>query len=202
MILTKKYDRAKKTKKHARRELGKLVHEQKYLDQVLLNIQQAETVAELEEIEKELIDEGYIQKQKQTSSNNNKPLPPHKFKSTDGYDIIAGRNNRQNDRLTKKVANNHDFWFHTKKIAGAHIIIRNHTRENLDEIPKQTITEAAIIAASFSKAKMSENVPVDYTKVKNVNKPKGAKPGLVYYDDYQTMYVDPDQKLLKNLKTN
>jgi len=195
-----KYEKAKKIRKHARRELGKLVHEEKYLEQVKLNIEQADIEADLEEIENELIEEDYLENNSRANKNkSNKPLPPHKFKSSQDYDIIVGRNSKQNDYITKKVANNHDIWVHTKKIAGAHVIIRNHTRK---KIPEQTIKEAAILAASFSKAKMSENVPVDYTQIKNVNKPKGAKPGLVYYDEYQTMYVDPDQDLVKKLKTN
>ncbi|MFW6270906.1 MAG: Rqc2 family fibronectin-binding protein, partial [Bacillota bacterium] len=195
-----KYDKAKKMKKHAKRELGKLVHEEKYLNQVKLNIEQAETQEELEEIESELREEKYIKKQTGKNKNNkNKPLPPHKFKSTQGFDILVGRNNKQNDYITKKLANKQDIWFHTKKIAGAHVIIRNHNREN---IPEKTLKEAAILAATFSQAKMSENVPVDYTEIKNVNKPKGARPGLVYYDYYQTLYVDPDPELAKKLKEN
>ena len=189
-------------KKHARRELGKLVHEQKYLDQVKLNIDQGESKEELEEIKEELREENYIKKKqnnKSKSGKKNKPLPPHKFKSSQGYDMLVGRNNKQNDYITKKLANNRDIWLHTKKIAGAHVIIRNHTR---DEIPEKTLKEGAILAATFSKAKMSENVPIDYTEVKNVNKPKGARPGLVYYDDYQTLYVDPDSDLVKELKVN
>ncbi len=184
----KKYNKAQKSVKYLKREIGKLRHEEKYLEQVQLNIEQANKKEELQEIETELKNEGYINKQKQNKSKNNKPLPPHKFKSSQGYDILIGRNNSQNDRLTKKIANSHDIWLHTKKIAGSHVIIRNHTR---DEIPAKTIKEAARLAAYYSKARMSSNVPIDYTRVKNVNKPKGAKPGLVYYDDYQTLYVDP-----------
>ncbi len=194
----KKYEKAKKSKKYIKRELGKLKHEEKYLNQVILNIEQAETEGELQEIEAELKDEGYIKKQKQKNKQkNHKPLPPHKFKSSEGYDILVGRNNRQNDYLTKKIASNHDLWFHTKKIAGSHVVVRNHTKDN---IPQQTKEEAAILAAYFSKGKMSENVPVDYTEVKNVNKPKGAKPGLVYYDNYQTLYATPDEEVVKKLK--
>ncbi|MFW5976315.1 MAG: Rqc2 family fibronectin-binding protein [Bacillota bacterium] len=197
----KKYDKAKKMKKHAKRELGKLVHEEKYLNQVKLNIEQAETSEDLAEIREELREENYIKKKQKSKNNrkNNKPLPPHKFKSSQGYDILVGRNNKQNDYITKKLANNQDIWLHTKKIAGAHVIIRNHNKE---EIPEKTIKEAAVLAATFSQAKMSENVPIDYTEIKNVNKPKGARPGLVYYDYYQTLYVDPDPELAQKLKIN
>ena len=197
----KKYNKTKKSKKYIKRELGKLKHEEKYLQQVKLNINQAENMADLSEIEEELKDEGYIEKNKQVNPQKRKAqkkLPPHKFRSTEGYDILVGRNNRQNDRLTKKIASNQDLWLHTKKIAGSHVIIRNHTGK---EIPENTIIEAAVLAAYHSDARMSQNVPIDYTEVKNVNKPKGAKPGLVYYDEYQTIYVDPDEQLVEELKT-
>ena len=194
----KKYEKAKKSYNHLKKELGKFRHKERYLEQVELNIDQAESEEDLIEIEKELREEGYIQKQKQ-GSKGNKPLPPRRFKSSQGYDILVGRNNKQNDYLTKKKANDHDIWVHTKKIPGSHVIIRNHTN---DEIPEKTIKEAAQLAAYFSKGKMSTNVPVDFTTVKNVNKPKGAKPGLVYYDDYQTLYADPDKELVKKLIKN
>ncbi len=185
----KKYNKAHKSKKHLKRELGKFRHEERYLEQVLLNIEQSSSEEELMLIEKELKDEKYIKKEKQKNNKKkSKRLPPRKYKSSQGYDILVGRNNRQNDQLTKKMANNHDLWLHTKKIAGSHVIIRNDTAK---EIPVQTIKEAARLAAYYSKGKMSSNVPIDFTEVKNVNKPAGAKPGLVYYDNYQTIYVDP-----------
>ncbi|MFW6308996.1 MAG: Rqc2 family fibronectin-binding protein [bacterium] len=196
----KKYEKAKKSKKYIKRELGKLKHEEKYLKQVKLNLQQADSELDLQEIEDELKDEGYIEKNRQVNKNkrqSQKPQPPHKFKSSAGYDILVGRNNRQNDYLTKKMANDQDLWLHTKKIAGSHVVVRNHTGK---EIPEETIEEAAVLAAYHSNARMSQNVPIDYTEVKYVNKPKGAKPGLVYYDEYQTIYVNPDQELVEKLK--
>jgi predicted ribosome quality control (RQC) complex YloA/Tae2 family protein len=194
----KKYNKLKKSVKHLKREIAKLRHEEKYLKQVSMNIEQAETLDDLEEIKEELKEENYIKKQKQKKRNkSNKKLPPRKFISSDGYQILVGRNNKQNDRLTKKMANNGDIWLHTKVIAGSHVIIKRDTEA---EVPEQTLTEAAAIAAYFSKARESTNVPIDYTPVENVNKPKGAKPGLVYYDKYQTIYIDPAKKeLLKKL---
>ena len=196
----KKYRKAKKSRKFIKRELGKLKHEEKYLNQVKLNIEQAENQTDLEEIEAELKEEGYIEKNKQINIQKRKsqqPQPPHKFESSDGYQILVGRNNKQNDYLTKKMANSQDLWLHTKKIAGSHVIIRNHTGK---KIPETTLEEAAILAAYHSNARMSQNVPIDYTQVKNVNKPKGAKPGLVYYDDYQTIYVNPHEDTVRRLK--
>lgn len=194
----RKYEKSKKSYDYLKKEWAKFRHEEKYLKQVKHSIRQAENEQELREIEKELSEENYIQKQKHHKKDKqDKALPPHKYKSTRGYDILVGRNNRQNDRLTKKVANSRDLWFHTKKIPGSHVIVRNHTG---DEIPEETIREAAQLAAYYSQAHMSTNVPVDYTTVKNVNKPRGAKPGLVHYENYQTLYVDPDPELIKSLK--
>lgn len=194
----KKYNKLKKSVNHIKREIAKLRHEEKYLNQVSMNIEQAETLDDLEEIREELKEEHYIQEQKQNKRNRqNKKLPPRKFISSDGYQILVGRNNKQNDRLTKKIANDGDIWLHTKVIAGSHVIIKRDTDK---EVPNSTLDEAAAVAAYFSKARESKNVPIDYTPVENVNKPKGAKPGLVYYEKYQTIYIDPaDKELLKKL---
>jgi predicted ribosome quality control (RQC) complex YloA/Tae2 family protein len=193
----KKYNKLKKSVKHIKRELAKLRHEEKYLNQVSLNIEQAESLEDIEEIKNELTEEGYIKKQKKNKRNkSSKKLAPRKFLSSDGYQILVGRNNKQNDRLTKKIANKGDIWLHTKTIAGSHVIIKRDTDK---KVPDQTLNEAAAIAAYFSKARESKNVPIDYTEVENVNKPKGARPGLVYYENYQTIYIDPDPKLIESL---
>ena len=194
----KKYNKLKKSVKHLKREVAKLRHEEKYLKQVSMNIEQAETLEDLEEIKEELKEENYIKKQRQNKrKKENRKLPPRKFISSDDYQILVGRNNKQNDRLTKKIANDGDIWLHTKVIAGSHVIIKRDTEK---EVPNKTLEEAAKIAAYFSNARESKNVPIDYTPVENVNKPKGAKPGLVYYEKYQTIYIDPAKKeLLKKL---
>ena len=109
------------------------------------------------------------------------------FTSSDGFRILVGRNNRQNDRLTLKQANNNDIWLHTKNIPGSHTILVTDGRE-----PTETaIREAAMLAAAHSRARDSSQVPVDYTQVRNVNKPSGAKPGMVIYVKYNTVYVTP-----------
>ncbi|MFO7815375.1 MAG: NFACT RNA binding domain-containing protein [Halanaerobiales bacterium] len=194
----KKYQKAKKSLKHLKRQIGKLRHEEKYLKQVLFNIEDSNNLNELKEIENELREEGYIKKQKQPKNHQNKKIKPYKYKTSDDYQVLIGRNNKQNDKLTKYTANDGDIWLHTKKIAGSHVIIRNHTN---DQVPENTIIEAARLAAYFSKAKESKNVPIDFTPVQNVNKPKGAKPGLVYYDDYNTVYVDPaDEEVIEKIE--
>ncbi|RCW51399.1 MULTISPECIES: NFACT family protein [unclassified Halanaerobium] len=195
----KKYNKLKKSVNYIKKEIAKLRHEEKYLDQVSLNIKQAEKKEELEEIKEELKSEGYI-KEKNSSRRkiNSRPdkSSPRKFFSSDGYTILVGRNNRQNDNLTKKIANPGDIWLHTKTIAGSHVIIKRDTDK---DVPERTLNEAAVLAAYYSKARQSKNVPVDFTEVQNVNKPKGARPGLVYYDDYKTIYTDPDEKLVERL---
>ncbi len=195
----KKYRKAKKSVKHIKKQLGILKHEKIYLENVLLNIEQAESIEELEIIEQELREEGYIKNRhhKTNKSKKSLPLPPYHFQSTQGYDILVGRNNHQNDYLTQKIANRDDIWFHVKELAGSHVILRNHTGK---EIPTNTLKEAACIAAYYSKGRMSTNVSIDYTQVKNVKKPKGAKPGLVYYENYQTININPDEALVNSLK--
>ena len=195
----KKYEKAKKSIKYLKYELYKIKNELDYLNQLEVNIAQAESVEDLEEIYEEMVQEGYIREQKKNKNKRDKKLPPLKFKSTDGYDILVGRNNRQNDKLTKKIANNQDTWLHVKDLPGSHTIIRNHTGEDL---PENTILEAAQIAAFYSKGRESSNVPIDYTLIKDVKKAKGAKPGMVYYENYTTLYVDPDEELVKSLKVD
>ncbi len=106
-----------------------------------------------------------------------------------------GKNNKQNDQLTLKSASSNDIWLHTKNIHGSHVIIR----KQLGEIPQKTLFEGAALAAYYSKARMSSNVEVDYTRVKNVKKPSGAKPGMVIYENYKTIVVTPDSNIVKEL---
>ncbi|MCK8826081.1 Rqc2 family fibronectin-binding protein [Fuchsiella alkaliacetigena] len=198
----KKYEKAKKSVDYLENEFRKAKNEISYLKQVAVHIEQAEEIADLEAIKTELSEEGYIktkQKQKSKSKQKNKKSKPLKFKSNDNYDIRVGRNNRQNDYLLKRVASNDDIWLHVKDLAGSHVIILNHTG---GEVPQQTIEEAAHLAAYYSKGRKSSNVPVDYTLAKNVNKPKGAKPGLVYYEKQQTLYVTPAVEVIKELKNS
>ena len=125
-----------------------------------------------------------------------KAQPPMKFMSSDGFSILCGRNNKQNDQLTMKTAKNYDMWLHTQGVAGSHVIIEADGKE----ISDQAITEAAIIAAYHSKARESAQVAVDYTRIKFVKKPAGANPGMVIFTDYQTAFVTPDEELVHRLQ--
>lgn len=169
--------------------------ETQYLESVLDALSRADTERELSEIKAELTQGGYVKSVRSSRKKQPKALPPHEFVSSDGFRIRVGRNNVQNDKLTLKESKNYDMWLHTKDIPGSHVIISSDNKE----ISQTAILEAAKLAALFSKASDSSNVPVDYTIVKNVKKPQGAKPGRVIYDFYNTVYVTPDEKLAQDL---
>ncbi len=164
-----------------------------YLESLLVSINNCEDVKDLEIIESELVDEGYIKKN--LKNNKKKAIiksDPLHFKSSDGYDIYVGKNNKQNDELTLKFANKDDLWLHVQNIPGSHVIIRKATG---DDIPQNTIVEAASLAAYYSKARNSKNINVDYTEKKHVNKAKGAKPGMVFYNEFNTVSVNPKSSI-------
>ena len=166
-----------------------------YLDTVLDNLSRAETEREISEIREELEQGGYLKIRKGNKNKKEKPLPPLEFVSSDGFRILVGRNNVQNDILTLKTAMNYDMWLHIQKYAGSHTIIIADKKE----ITETAIYEAACIAAYHSKGKDSSSVAIDYTLVKNVKKPAGAKPGKVIYNTYNTIYVTPQKDLIEKL---
>lgn len=165
-----------------------------YLESTLCALENAETEADLNLIRAELTDEGYIKRGKSNKKESKKESKPMHFISSDGFDIYVGKNNTQNDYLTLKFANSQDIWFHTKQIHGSHTVIKLGIDK---DVPKTTMMEAAKLAAYYSKARESSQVPVDYTQVKNVKKPNGAKPGMVIYDNYNTVYVHPENMEIK-----
>ena len=136
--------------------------------------------------ELEFMEQGYIRRPK-TATKKPSTLPPLEYTTSDGFRVLVGRNNKQNDVLTLKTAKKLDLWFHTKDIAGSHTILVTEG----GEVPESSIIEAARIAAYHSKARESSNVPVDYTLVKHVSKPNGAKPGMVIFVNNRTVFVDP-----------
>ena len=187
----KKYSKAKTTESYSKEQIKLAEDEKFYLESVAESLENVETPAELDEIRQELINEGYIPKQifKKGAQKKQTKSEPMKFISVDGYEILVGRNNKQNDELTLRMAYSTDIWFHTKNIPGSHTIVRT---KGTGEAPDTTLMQAAKIAAYHSKARNSSQVPVDYTAVKNVKKPNGAKPGMVIYDHYNTVYVLPE----------
>lgn len=169
--------------------------EAQYFETVLDALSRAETDSEITEIKSELSQQGYIKKSSDKRKNQ-KALKPMMFKTRDGFSVLVGRNNIMNDRLTFKTARNYDTWFHVQDSAGSHVICETSGREITDE----AIHDCAVIAAYFSKARESSNVAVDYTLVKNIKKPNGAKPGYVIYDPYKTEFATPTFEETESLR--
>lgn len=192
----KKYAKAKTTYTYTVRQLENTQKELEYLESVLLLLENCISHQEIDEVRQELAEQGYmILKKKPGPKKKAVMSEPLHFKSSDGFDILVGKNNRQNDRLTLKLASSNDIWLHTKNIPGSHVIVK----KSVGEISENALKEAAMLAAWYSKARMSSNVAVDFTAVKNVNKPSGAKPGMVIYVNYKTIMVTPDEKSVKAL---
>ena len=191
----KQYAKAKTAEKYLTAQLQRGREELQYLESVLQELAQAESEQDFNDIRMELTDGGYLRGRGKKQPGFQRASKPREFRSSAGLRILVGRNNRQNDRLTIKDADKRDIWLHTQKIHGSHVILCTGGAEP-DE---QSLMEAASLAAYFSQAQGSTKVPVDYTPVKFVKKPTGAKPGMVVYTTYQTMLADPDEELVKHL---
>ena len=191
----KEYRKAKTAQQVLGEQIAQAEQELLYVDSVFDCLSRAQSESELNEIRQELREEGYL-KAVRDKRKPPAPLAPLEFVSSEGFRILVGRNNRQNDKLTLKQANNNDIWLHTKNIPGSHTIIVTGGRQPGDA----TLKEAAMLAAYHSRAKDSSQVPVDYTQVRYVSKPQGAKPGMVIYVHYQTLFVTPQHELTEKLK--
>lgn len=191
----KDYRKAKTAQQVLGEQIAQAEQELVYLDSVFDSLSRAQSESELNEIRQELREEGYL---KAVREKRKPPaaMAPLEFVSSEGFRIFVGRNNRQNDKLTLKQANNNDIWLHTKNIPGSHTIIVTEGKQPGDT----TLREAAMLAAYHSRAKDSSQVPVDFTQVRHVSKPQGAKPGMVIYVQYQTLFVTPQQELTEKLK--
>ena len=168
---------------------GKDKEELVYFDAVLDSINRCTTLSDLQEIREELAETGYI-KQTQTKKKKNTVSAFKEYESKEGYKILVGKNNKQNDLLTTQIASKQDLWFHTKDIAGSHVIVMCGGQAVSDE----TVLKAALLAAKNSKAANSSKVAVDYTPIKFVKKPNGAKPGMVIYTTNKTIFVNPTEE--------
>ncbi len=191
----KEYRKAKTAQQVLGEQIAQAEQELLYVDSVFDCLSRAQSESELNEIRQELREEGYL-KAVRDKRKPPAPLAPLEFVSSEGFRILVGRNNRQNDKLTLKQANNNDIWLHTKNIPGSHTIIVTGGRQPGDA----TLKEAAMLAAYHSRAKDSSQVPVDYTQIRYVSKPQGAKPGMVIYVHYQTLFVTPQHELTEKLK--
>lgn len=193
----KEYNKAKTAEGILAIQLEKGAGELAYLCSVLENLTLAEGERDLQEIRQELTDTGYLRRQNKSAKREKRVAGrPMEFCSTAGLRISVGKNNTQNDQLTTKMASKWDIWFHTQKIHGSHVILWTDGREP----DAESLAEAAALAAWFSQARDSRKVPVDYTPVRYVKKPAGARPGMVIYTTYQTAYVDPDGELARRLR--
>ena len=190
----KKYNKFKIAEEMALIQMNLTKNELNYLHSVLTNIINVENYNGIEDIKNELIETEYITVKKHNKAKKAKPTKPMHFISSDGIDIYVGRNNIQNDLLTLKLANKSDMWLHTKDIPGSHVIIKT-----IDNIPETTLLEAGNLSAFYSKSQNSSSVPVDYTQVRNVKKPSGAKPGMVIYTTNKTIYVTPIESTLERV---
>lgn len=190
----KLYTKAKNAEKILAAQIAEAEEELAYLESVLEELSLAGGEKDLSEIRQELAAQGYI---RENTAARKKKLPapqPMKYRSSTGVPIYVGKNNTQNDWLTLRFADKRSLWFHTRKTHGSHVVA------DCDESDAQTMKEAAMLAAWYSKARDSSSVPVDFTRVKNVKKPSGAKPGMVIYTDYRTLYVTPEESELNRLR--
>lgn len=193
----KEYNKAKTAEEMLTIQIEKGEKELEYLNSVLENIALAEGEKDLQEIRQELTETGYLRRPKTAAKRAKKVSgKPMEFRSSSGLRISVGKNNSQNDLLTTKLAYKSDIWLHTQKIHGSHVILWLEG----GEADARSLTEAAQLAAYFSQARDGSKVPVDYTPVKYVKKPAGARPGMVVYTTYQTAVVEPDAELAKKLR--
>ena len=183
----KDYSRMKNAEKELTRQIELGEQERVYLQSVLEELDRAQTDGELEEIKRELQDGGYLRADNSKKRMKQGKLPPMRFESTDGYPIYVGRNNRQNDELTFKLARKDDIWCHASKVHGSHVIISCGG----EQPPDNTVTQAAQLAAYYSGATGGQNIAVDVTTVKQVKKTPGGKPGMVIYHTYRTVIANP-----------
>lgn len=190
------YNRAKKVKTavtYARKDLPRQNNLLSYLTQLEDFINRAESISDLEEIKEEMVDNNLIKKKGNKKKKAKKSKPLH-YKTNTGADIYVGKNSKQNDYITLKLARKEDLWFHVKDNPGSHVILKT------DKIHNEDIEKAAYLAALNSSVSNDKKVDVDYTEKKNVNKAKGAKDGMVYYENFSTITVNLDTKIdLKKL---
>jgi len=193
----KKYNKAKKSVEFIEEQLKIADQEIEYFENLIQQLEHA-SPKDVEEMREELIEQGYIRdrsKQKKKKKKNKDEKPNiETYLTTSGIQILVGKNNKQNEYVTNKLAKSTDTWLHTKDIPGSHVVLRS------DQVSEQDLFEAAQLAAYFSKARGSSQVPVDYTLIKHVKKPSGAKPGFVIYEQQKTLYITPNEEMINRLR--
>lgn len=191
----KRYNKLKNSLIAVREQIEVTQQEIDYFETLIHQLSNA-TLADIDEIRDELAAEGYVRKRDNKTTKKKKPAKPTPlcFKSSEGIAIYVGKNNTQNDYVTNRLARPSDTWLHTKDIPGSHVVIRSSSYGD------ETLNAAAQLAAYYSQAKTSSQVPVDYTLIKYVRKPNGAKPGFVIYEQQKTLFITPDQDYINNLE--
>ena len=191
----KKYQKARSARISAQEQREKTLQELDYLEGMLLDVEKCVEESELEEIRGELVRTGYMKRI--TNRRQQRSLPqsrPYRYVSADGIEILVGKNSLQNDRITGS-ARPEEMWLHAKDMPGSHVIIRCE-----GEIPQETMRQAALLAAWFSKGQRSSMVPIDYTRRKYVKKPSGAAPGKVIYTHQKTAYMTVEEADIRRMK--
>ena len=190
----KRYTKAKTAEIHLQEQMAIAERDAAYLDAVLEEIARAETEQDFLDIRAELKETGFLKAKGKEKKELKRQTKPREYRTSGGFRVLVGRNNRQNDQLTKS-ADHRDLWLHTQKIHGSHVILCTGGAE----VPQQDLLEAAALAAWHSQARESGNVPVDHTPVKYVKKPAGARPGMVIYTTYRTVFVTPEAEIVNRL---
>ncbi|MFD1885267.1 Rqc2 family fibronectin-binding protein [Paenibacillus wenxiniae] len=192
----KRYNKYKNSLAVIDEQLIKTHEEIAYLDSLLQQLNSA-ALQDIDEIREELAEQGYVRNRNKKAKKKKKDNRPtlHVYTSSEGIEMYVGKNNLQNEYITNRMASNNDTWLHTKDIPGSHVVIRS------TEFGDATLAEAAQLAAYFSQAKASSSVPVDYTLIRHVHKPNGAKPGFVIYDHQTTLFITPDEEVVKGLES-
>lgn len=188
----KKYSRLKNASKLLSEQIPQTRDEITYLENVVYSIDNALELEDLDEIREELVSENYIKKARKKKKAQSRESQPHKYITSGGIDVLVGKNNRQNDELTFKKSSREDLWLHIQNMPGSHVILKS----NGQDYSQADLEEAALLSAYYSSAKNSKNIPIDYTERKHVRKPKAAKAGLVFYENFNTIIVTPSRDLI------
>lgn len=188
-----KYNKAKNAVDIVKRQIEETLENIAYYELLLAQMEKAD-LEDIAEIREELEEQGILKRKQQKQKKKTEKPKIETYHSSEGIPILVGKNNKQNEYLTLKLANKNDTWLHAKDIPGSHVVIRS------EQFGDATLNEAAMLAAYFSKAKQSSNVAVDYTKIRYVKKPNGAKPGFVTYTNQKTLYVTPEEDIVRKLK--
>lgn len=191
----KQYNRLKTRKAHATEQIKATQDEIAYIETIQMQLDHI-SVDDIDDIRTELAEQNLIKKKHKTKQSKKQQSSIDYYLSRDGQEIVVGRNNLQNEYITHKLGRNNYLWFHTKDIPGSHVVI-------LDSNPTDgTVEDAAMLAGYFSKAQGSSKIPVDYTEIKHVHKPSGAKPGFVTYTDQSTVMVTPEEDYVEHLRNS